>query len=318
MVIPISTLEAPLYFFNDLFYNDEVIEKYRIDFFEYWQSAAIVDDRIFINEKEGYIEHFYCYDESQREIKTKETFVDYFKKDLLIESKKSKNLIKRRIGTLIKNDEPITPYLLDQIRILKFITTYETEIFEEYPFFKDIIYSLYRFLLTTEKKYKEINESSKQSLSLKLEEETIDVIKNKVNEVLGYFNGNNWKGEKIMSDFEFKRLIVLTIEMIPNNPFRMEEKKFNKLNITNGLLIFSYYVLYRELREMYRGKLIEVYPERERFLQFIKKAFLQIDSGNEKTTVYTKFSTPYGEFGNDLWIPEIIRLYKSKKKPRSS
>lgn len=319
MDIPISTLEDdPLCFFNNLFYNDEVIEKYRTDFFEYWRSAAIVDDRIFINEKEGYIEHFYCYDESQREIQTKETFIDYLKKDLLIESKKAKNLIKRKIGTLIKNNEPITPYLLDKIRILKFITTYETEMFEKYPFCKNIIHSLYEFLVRLEKKYKEINESSKQPISIELGEEIPDLIKVKVKEVLGYLKGKNWKNEKIMSDIEYERLIELTIQMITINPFRDEEKQFDRLNITNALLQFSYYTLYMELKRMNREKLIVLHPKREIFIQFIKKAFRQIDSGNSKSTVDTKFSTSYGEFGNDSWIPEIIRIYKSKKKPRSS
>jgi len=319
MVIPIPTLEDdPLCFFNDLFYNDEVIEKYRTDFFEYWQSAAIVDDRIFINEKEGYIEHFYCYDESQREIQTKETFIDNFKKDLLIESKKSKNLIKRKIGSMVKNDEPIPPYLLNQIRILKFITTNETEIFEKYPFCKNIINSLYEFLLRSVEKYKENNESSKQSLSLKLKEETIDIIKDKVIEVLGYLNGNNWKGEKIMSDSEHDRLIELTNKMILNNSFPEISTLFQRIKITNALLYFSFYVLYRELKKLHEEGFIDIYPERAFFSKFIFLAFCQINSTNSEDTAYTKLPIPYGKFGKENWIPEIIRKYKSKVKTQVS
>lgn len=311
MELPKSTLENPIYFFQQLFYNNEVIENIKVDFFDHWENApAYVVDSLEINKVDEYVIHFEDTDEYSRTIPTKVTFAEMFNKLLRKELKISKDLLRQGVGIKISDHNPITPCLISNIRILNIISTKEVDIQAKYPFLRNIINSLKSYSFSLLEKYKDLDLPIDQT---EISDEKSDNIEQTITNILGYLNGKNEKGEKIMSDSEHKDLIRLTNEMVRTNLVPGVKKVFMNLHITKGLLRFSFYVLYTELKRMYVEKLIGLYPDRKIFLEFIFEIFSQIRSESEKS-LSTKFSIPYGKYSNLEWIPEIIREYKTKVK----
>lgn len=293
-----STTEYPLGFFLKLFYDNEFLKKLKTDFFSTYDNAPEnVQNDMGINKTEEYYTHSFNTDDFDRDIQTEVFFADKLKNILNVEYQNSRDLIKREIGNRITKVESITTYIQNQIRILKVISEKETALQLKYPYSKSIIDNLLVNLNLLLKRYSNINSPSSPSVSSI--EDKKEAIKNKVIEILGFLKGNNGNNQKIMTDSEHDRLIALTLEMIEKESVPPIGGKFNQLNITNGLLGFTFYVLHVELY----GKR----PRRKYFTAFLKVAFIQMNN-----VISSKFSTPYGKNEIGPWIPDIIKKYKTK------
>lgn len=91
----------------------------------------------------------------------------------------------------------------------------------------------------------------------------------KVLEVFGYLNGSGVNQQKkIMSDSDYRRLILLTVQMVQMESVPEMENPFDRLQVTNELLRYSYYVLHKEL--------FGVQPRRTFFTRFLETTFTQM------------------------------------------
>lgn len=293
-----STMENPLNFFLKIFYDETFYERLKADFFSTYENAPkIIKQDMDINTIEEYYTHTFDYDEYNRAIPTKVLFSDELKRTFSDNCRNSKKLIKKQIGNLIKRNEPVPPFIQEQIRILKMITDTESEFFLKYPNTESIIHSLLDrlnlLLINYDDRRIELGHIITDS----------EGIIPKVNQILGYLKENNGNGQKIMTDSEHERLINLTIEMLVKEEVPIIDRKFSRLQITSGLLSFSFYVLHVEL---YGKK-----PRRPYFTTFLKDAFVQLGN-NTYDTLSAKFSVPYGKGEVGPWIPDIIKQYKPR------
>jgi len=109
----------------------------------------------------------------------------------------------------------------------------------------------------------------------------IDNINKAIDEHLGYLTTSVPKGEIIMTYEEYVRLKNYISLLVINEEVPFIEYPFQKLNVTDQTIVYSFYLLHKELLGTKRIK--------DFFIDFLIKAFTQLQ-GYTASTIKTKFS----------------------------
>ena len=126
-----------------------------------------------------------------------------------------------------------------------------------------------------------ISENRKKPLPKK-DKETIAEQKKLAYEYLNFLNGCNRNNDKIMSDFEFKRLINYTNYLIETGLVPENIKIIPQTNISADYIRYTFYTIHKAL---YGTQKINI-----NWISFLKAVFLQYQN-SEWQTLKTKFST---------------------------
>lgn len=268
MDYPKSTEEQPLYFFVEVFLKGEYDEMKKSFFREWQQTKENSKDIIEINTHQDYIIHYFDSDEENNSTQTKITFSDALEELVKQQCKNSKKLIKRGIGSFLLAQKSITLYLIEQTKIL--LTLSENN---NYQSLEDTVVKLNSFvrniIIIDVLGADYVQRFNSNDF---FDEKLITVL-----EVLYYLNGTGDKQQKIMTDAEYKRLLFSTIQLVQTESVLEIYISFDKLNVTNELLRYTYYVLHVEL--------FGIKPRRKFFTDFLQKIFVQlmgIDSFEDK------------------------------------
>jgi len=129
-----------------------------------------------------------------------------------------------------------------------------------------------------------------------------DPVEDIVIEIFSFLNGVNENGQRIMSQSDYDRMILAIREMLKYELAPKLTPRISKLNITNELLKFAFYILHK--------KLYGIKPQRKYFIDFLKNNFKQFDDTTEKV-LKSRFSIQPKYF--DKSTPSIIK--DEKKMP---
>ncbi|RIJ48765.1 hypothetical protein D1614_09560 [Maribellus luteus] len=291
MIYSQSTELEPLHFFIEVFLFGEY-EKVENSFYQEWDDTRKREDEsICIENEKGYIIHFYYTNEEHIPVPTKVYFESAFKELILQQFEISQNLIKRGIGAHRIANQSITAYLIKQSQLLKTLaetsnTLISDVVFQLNSFTKDIIISE---ILGIEYVQQFDNNDFYDDRLLK------------VLEVLGYLNGAGINQQRILSDSDYKRMLFYTIQMVQKESVPIVDTPFEKLQISNELLRYSYYVLHVEI--------FGIQPRKHFFTDFLEATFIQmrgIDSLSDKFAQKPRTLPEY--------VSEIIKIHFERKK----
>jgi hypothetical protein len=298
----VSTIKQPLKFFEFLFLN-EGVNKFRESFFDYWEKEheknpdnielfGRICDQVMVPEG---------IDEYGNLFLNTIPFSDVLAQRLDDEALNSKSLLNEAAGEMLHKHNDTSVFFNEQKHIAQAILKSGKSIFKEYPFCKSILLELVEYISDRLPEHQE--EHQKENVSVNNEPYSpIDTPKDII-EIFGYLGGMNEYGQKIMTDSEYTRLISLITVMVKEKGVPEIDSKFERLQITDQLLRFTFYVLHIKL---YGQK-----PRQKFFTQFLKDAFSQF-AGYDPKTLYSKFSQPPNDLSIQKWIPETIRLHSKK------
>lgn len=119
-----------------------------------------------------------------------------------------------------------------------------------------------------------------------------------IHSIFDYMKGLNEQRENILSEEDFKLLIKYTSELVEQEKIPVVEKQLQP-KISNDLLRFSYWVLYKEI---YKTSRIKPY-----FHEFVKTVFLNFKDSEIKS-IKSLFGTST-RVKKDRFLPEIICKY---------
>jgi len=109
----------------------------------------------------------------------------------------------------------------------------------------------------------------------------IDNINKAIDKHLGYFRTSTPKGEIIMANEQYTKLKNYVSLLVMNEEVPFIESPFEKLDVTNQTIVYSFYLLHKELFGTKRIK--------DFIIEFMPKAFSQLQ-GYTTSTLKTKFS----------------------------
>jgi hypothetical protein len=306
-----STIEEPIGFFEDYFHKNGIKRHYQefIDWCIKEENKSPSSVKVFIINGDCIIHrsaYNYNIDDSGAFPDTKDEFIltDTFSssvdKMLKSEYENSKILLKDSSKIYLSKFNDNTKFLSFQKSLLDEILKDCSEVLKEFPYCVDHLNTLSQY----------IQDLSNNNLTIKMDldpifaemksvEETEDIF-DPIDEILGYLNGNNENGRKIMSKIDYDTLIE-SIGKVINNEEVIINNKFD-INVPIIELSYTFYVLSRYLF----GK-----RKNTRFLQFIKDAILQFENW-DFDVFKAKISTPPNTFSS--YIPQIIKDQRIKQK----
>lgn len=190
-----------------------------------------------------------------------------------LEFEKSKNLLKEKYlqNTLEGNGS----FLNLQCKTLQSLISNHSQFLNKYPYFLHPIRGLVKFindkLLLPNMEQFTLNEYSvdiipvNEVLSVEKSDEEV------IHSVIGYMKGKNEKQEVILSEDDYQLLLNYTSCLISNKEIPVITRKL-KPNMQNGALMFTFWVLHKEL---YTSTKI-----REYFYDFLKEVFINLDNSS--------------------------------------
>lgn len=131
------------------------------------------------------------------------------------------------------------------------------------------------------------SEPPKPKISKKSLEENI----NTALEYIKFMGGVNHSGEQIMSMEDFERLQSYLTILIKDEKLPAEITPFSTLNISNGFIQYTFYLIHKEL--------YGIKPKRKYFIDFLKSVFSQFGN-TEFSTLETKFSVKPSNYDDDV------------------
>lgn len=120
----------------------------------------------------------------------------------------------------------------------------------------------------------------------------------KVTAIFSYLKGENEKGEKIMADEEYSRLVQMVFHLVEKKEVPPDERPIGNIQITNELLQLTFWVLHKEL---YTTKEIKGY-----FIDFLKDKFVAFEKSPD--SLRSRFGRKSKVYPHDF-IPIIIKKY---------
>lgn len=150
-----------------------------------------------------------------------------------------------------------------------------------------------KFYYSTKKKIKFLQnkkpvlEPAKEQAETKTTSKTTISDTHKLEKHFSHLKGNNLSKEKIMSDREYKRLIMLVAELIDTEELPQDESHFILNGITGYSIKYSFYLLHQEQYGTIKIKGI--------FIEFLSKYFTSLHNWSKKT-LKTKFSVKPNKF----------------------
>ena len=285
-----STELEPIKFFES-FLTESSIRSFKEEFYDFYDQGEFSNSYVRIDKDSELV--IVQYQETDNDgivhnIENKEFFRTKFERKLKVEFGKSKQLIDKIIAQSKINRNDVADFLKWQQQLLTNIKTCSTQLINLYPFVRYPIDGLIRHIQ---------GRLNIQAIDIGMsyaaqEEPTKDL----VSEIFEFLRGRNNAGLKIMSDAEYDRLIIAIREMKENESLPEVTPPFSKLNISNDLLKFCFYVLHK--------KLYGIKPQKPYFVPFLKKSFSQFNNMREET-LKTKFSTPPETM--DKFVPPIVQ-----------
>ena len=155
--------------------------------------------------------------------------------------------------------------------------------------------SYYRFYLWVlnefENSYRKTSKPKKKIVKKKNIEQDIQI----AIEYIDFLSGDNYKGEKIMNDKDYYRLVeylryLIEYEAVPENIDPIPQ-----MNTTNEYIRYTFFLIHKELYTTAR--------KRKYFIDFLHEAFSQFGNTEWKTT-HTKFSVKPNQYENDVMNPQ--------------
>jgi hypothetical protein len=117
-------------------------------------------------------------------------------------------------------------------------------------------------------------------------------------EVLGYMKNQNQRQEVILSEPDFNLLITYTVSLVENGEIPELTNKLNP-NLSNSLILFSFWVLHKELYTTTQIRPI--------FFSFIKNVFKNLEQ-NEISSIRSQFGSK-SRVTKDGFLPHIIKKH---------
>ncbi len=110
-------------------------------------------------------------------------------------------------------------------------------------------------------------------------------------EHIAFFGGENIQNQKIMKDEDFERLKEYVTILIRDEKVPDDIEPFPTLNIGNGYIKYTFYLIHKEL--------YTIKPQKPYFVEFIKATFRQFENA-ELSTIKAKFAQKPTHYDSDL------------------
>lgn len=219
---------------------------------------------------------------------------------LRLEFEKSKHLLEEKYlqNTLESNGS----FLTLQFNTLQSLVSNESQFLNKYPYFLFPIRGLVKFindkLLLPNMEQFTLNEDSVDMVPVS---EDLSIVKSNeevIHSVISYMKGKNEKQVYILSEDDYQLLLNYTTYLISREQIPSITRRL-KPNMQNGALMFTFWVLHKEL---YTSSKI-----REYFYDFLKDVFINLDSTSISSI--RKIIGAQSRIPKYSFLPEIILNY---------
>ena len=157
---------------------------------------------------------------------------------------------------------------------------------------KELYQNHFTQVFTTIHKGKGPNEE-KESPKAKRERPDFASQKSTARTFLYFLSGNNPQQNKIMKDDDYNRLLQYVDTLIENEKLPVEIKKIPQINVSNGMIRYTFYLIHKEL---FTTKTIKPV-----WIDFIHAVFEQFNK-TEWNTTKTKFSAKPSNYQHDMRV----------------
>ncbi len=226
------------------------------------------------------------------------TFENKLSNLLYFEFSKSKKLIDECV---LENPTDYLPYLYLQEKTLKYIINRGKQTIIDYPILLKPLLGIQRYinekyLLDQERKIQLDTTNIKEHIESRL---PLFEDSNEIEFTLNYLKGNNDKGQLIMSEENYKKMINYITYFNENRSLPENIEKLPHINISQNLLRFTFWVLHKRLYTTSEIK--------DEFIHLMKAMFSDFDNW-AFSPLKTKFGSREKVTVNGIkFIPDFIK-----------